>query len=165
MSRRQQIVSAAFLLLAGIFFASGARNLEVGRIVLQGTWVQTPCYASHWTPVSSSVRSKRCWTRQRFQAGASGRTPYQQPADSWCQLWRVGKVMVGAGFEQRREDVRHGKERIEEVVEETVEPEAYVDPYVQYKKNKIQLKNLKEQVRNNVKAQRGFGYTHKELTY
>lgn len=53
----------------------------------------------------------------------------------------------------------------EEVVEETVEPEEYVDPYVQYKKTKYKLKNLKEQVRNNVKAQRGFGYTHKELTY
>mgnify|MGYP006289276793 CR=1 FL=1 len=58
----------------------------------------------------------------------------------------------------------------EEVVEEeqpqTVEfSENYLDAYKQYKQTKYKLKKLKEQVQNNIKAQRGFGYTYKEISY
>jgi hypothetical protein len=58
----------------------------------------------------------------------------------------------------------------EEVVEEVVDEqpafaETYVDAYKQYKQTKYKLKKLKDQVQNNIKAQRGFGYTHKEITY
>jgi len=58
----------------------------------------------------------------------------------------------------------------EEVVEEVVDEqpvfaETYIDAYKQYKQTKYKLKKLKDQVQNNIKAQRGFGYTHKEITY
>ena len=39
------------------------------------------------------------------------------------------------------------------------------DAYVQYKQTKYKLKKLKEQVLNNTKAQRGFGYTYQEIKY
>ena len=35
----------------------------------------------------------------------------------------------------------------------------------QYKQTKYKLKKLKEQVLNNTKAQRGFGYTYQEIKY
>ena len=41
----------------------------------------------------------------------------------------------------------------------------YLDAYKQYKQTKYKLKKLKDQVRNNVKAQRGFGYTYQEISY
>lgn len=59
----------------------------------------------------------------------------------------------------------------EEVIEENVETEqptfaeSYIDAYAQYKQTKYKLKKLKEQVRNNIKAQRGFGYTYEEISY
>jgi DNA-binding transcriptional regulator YhcF (GntR family) len=53
----------------------------------------------------------------------------------------------------------------EEVVEQPQFAETYVDAYKQYKHTKYKLKQLREQVQNNIKAQRGFGYTYKEISY
>ncbi len=53
----------------------------------------------------------------------------------------------------------------EEVVEQPQFAETYVDAYKQYKQTKYKLKQLREQVQNNIKAQRGFGYTYKEISY
>lgn len=55
----------------------------------------------------------------------------------------------------------------EEVVEEEQPQVAKTeyDAYVQYKQTKYKLKKLKEQVLNNTKAQRGFGYTYQEIQY
>jgi len=60
------------------------------------------------------------------------------------------------------------EEVVEEEVVETEQPqfaESYVDAYKQYKQTKYKLKQLREQVQNNIKAQRGFGYTYKEISY
>jgi hypothetical protein len=60
----------------------------------------------------------------------------------------------------------------EEVVEEENSPSPeentrvnYVSQYVDFKKQTYKYKQLKKQIQNNIKAQRGFGYTYKEIDY
>jgi hypothetical protein len=62
----------------------------------------------------------------------------------------------------------------EEVVEEEVPqlslpeedtPRSYIDEYVDFKKQTYRYKQLRKQIQNNIKAQRGFGYTYKEIGY
>lgn len=60
----------------------------------------------------------------------------------------------------------------EEVVEEEISPSPeentqvnYVSQYVDFKKQTYKYKQLKKQIQNNIKAQRGFGYTYKEIDY
>lgn len=60
----------------------------------------------------------------------------------------------------------------EEVVEEEISPSPeentqvdYFSQYVDFKKQTYKYKQLRKQIQNNIKAQRGFGYTYKEIDY
>jgi len=64
------------------------------------------------------------------------------------------------------------EEVIDVVSEEVVEQESerptfedYISEYREYKRTQRKMKQLKEQVQNNIKSQRGFGYTYKEINF
>ena len=44
-----------------------------------------------------------------------------------------------------------------------VQPRNPYDEYVSYKKTEYKMKQLRKQVRNNMKAKRGFGYNYQEI--
>ncbi len=52
-----------------------------------------------------------------------------------------------------------------EVTEEEQQPTFTLEDYIEYKRDVRKQKKLKEQLRNNQKAMRGFGYTYKEINY
>jgi hypothetical protein len=88
MSRRHQIVSAAFLLGVGIFFASRARNLDVGRIVQPG-----PGFFPFWLGVSLILLSLALIIRG-FRAKA-GTSPVAQSLWKGI-LWKKVILTLGA---------------------------------------------------------------------
>jgi hypothetical protein len=49
-------------------------------------------------------------------------------------------------------------------VEQYTPPNPY-DQYVDFKKQTYKYKQLKKQMQNNIKSQRGFGYTYKEIQF
>jgi len=51
------------------------------------------------------------------------------------------------------------------VVDEQPGQYIHYDQYVDFKKQTYKYKQLKKQIQNNIKAQRGFGYTHKEINF
>lgn len=55
----------------------------------------------------------------------------------------------------------------EVVVQEPEQPtiQTYLDEYREFKRSQRKLKQLKQQIQNNIKSQRGFGYTYKEISY
>lgn len=52
-----------------------------------------------------------------------------------------------------------------EVTEEDQQPTFTLEDYINYKRDIHKRKKIKEQLRNNQKAMRGFGYTYKEISY
>lgn len=49
--------------------------------------------------------------------------------------------------------------------EEEQESVPTLEDYINYKRNIRKQKQLKQQLKNNQKAMRGFGYTYKEISY